>query len=152
MVQLESDKLDNGRTIYYEFNIKDSYQIIQKNNHIVSSKLLTNFFDSITSYWTPSFRGSQKILKLTVLYKIKSINLIDYNLYFTKYFTKKVAYDSKQNMFLIADTMGLVIWEWKKFYKSSKYILLICKKNPHLIWKDIPILKYVHIVIWQAHM
>ena len=50
MVQLESDKLDNGRTIYYEFNIKDSYQIIQKNNHIVSSKLLTNFFDSIISY------------------------------------------------------------------------------------------------------
>ena len=38
MVELESDKLDNGRTVYYEFNIKDTYQIIQKNNHITSSK------------------------------------------------------------------------------------------------------------------
>ena len=25
-------------------------------------------------------------------------------------------------MFLIVDTMGLVIWEWKKFYKLSKLI------------------------------
>jgi hypothetical protein len=51
MVQLESEKLDNGRTIYYEFSIKDSYQIIQKNNHIVSSKFfrpfLINFFSAL---------------------------------------------------------------------------------------------------------